>query len=358
MVSLSNEKIKSLDKSGSMKYLETFPEDCKFAFELTLKNFKDKKMKKDFEKFVSFGMGGSGISCDILKFLLSDIDIHVYKNYDLPDFIDDEFFAIAISYSGNTEETINTLKEAKKRGIDYLSVFSGGELSEIKPEEGSFIARVPSNILPRLTLSHMFFSILGFFQSMEITDKENDVKETIQVLSELKEKLIFKNNDKNPAKEIAEGLKGRIPIIHSYSPYTAVSLRSKEAFNENSKNPAFNENIPNICHNSILGWQSKKLNKNLAFIVIRDEKIENDKMKIRMDATIETMKKTSARVIEIRPIGRSLLAKMFSLIYILDYVSFYLGFLNGVDPADTDAIEEFKKKLSPVKKDEHKAKEK
>ncbi len=349
MSSLNNEKILRLDKLNSMHFLETFPENCKFAFEQTLKIMKDQKLDKDYKRFVIFGMGSSGIGASIIQGLFGDMDIKVIKDYHLPKYVNEEYFCIAVSYSGNTEEAISLLKQVKERKLKYLAIASGGKIEESEKNNPFFI-EVPKDAVPRFTLSYTFFSLLGFFQSMKISDMEKYAYETFEVLEEFRKKIIFSNNENNPAKDIAEDIKDEIPVIYSFGPFKPVATRAKEQFNENSKVPSFSEEMPQADHNAILGWVSKKLNKHIAAIIIRDKETESEEMTKRLDLTVNVMKKTASSVVELYPLGKSVLAKVLSLIYILDYVSFYLGLLNDIDPSYMSEIEDLKNVLRNQKK--------
>ncbi len=348
MSSLDNEKTLRLDKLNSMHFLETFPENCKFAFEQTIKILKDRKLKKEYKKFVIFGMGSSGIGASIIQGLFEDMEIIVIKDYDLPKYINEEYFCIAVSYSGNTEEAVSLLKQVKERKLEYMAIASGGKLEETEKKHPFFIG-VPKDAVPRFTLSFTFFSLLGFFHAMKIANVEKEANETFSILEDFRKKIEFSNKKNNPAKDIAEDIKGEIPVIYGFGPFKPVAKRAKEQFNENSKVPAFYEVIPQADHNAIMGWVSRKLNKYVAAIVIRDEDAESEEMRKRLDFTVSIMKKTASSIVELRPLGKSILAKVISLIYILDYVSFYLGLLNNIDPSYMDEIEDLKRVLRAKK---------
>ena len=345
MASLSDPKILKYDTGNSMRFLESFPEDCRFAFEEAVKIFNGKKLDKQYKKYAIFGMGGSGISANIIQGMFPDIEIRVFKDYNLPKYIDHEYFCIAISYSGNTEETTFLLEETKKRNLKYIAIASDGVIGNLQVTEGCHIIKVPAKIVPRFSISHMFFSLLGFFHATGFHDFDNDMKEAFSVLEDFKKDIIFSNDKHNPAKEIAFSLNGDIPVVYGFGPFSAVAMRAKEQFNENSKVPSFYEIMPNADHNAIEGWLMKKLSGRIAVIIIRDKESESMEMNARLDLTRDAIKKAASSVIELRPVGKSLLAKIFSLIYLIDYVSFYLGLLNGIDPASIDNIEELKKSL-------------
>ncbi|MEM4659652.1 MAG: SIS domain-containing protein, partial [Sulfolobales archaeon] len=78
------------------------------------------------------GMGGSGIVGDILsKYFEREIDIPVatIKSYVLPRYVNSDWLVIAVSYSGNTLETLSAFYEATRRRAKVGVVASGGQLA-------------------------------------------------------------------------------------------------------------------------------------------------------------------------------------------------------------------------------------
>ena len=103
----------NVDKSNLLKAIEDFAHQCKTALELV----KGISISGKIDKIVVAGMGGSAVGGDLLKICMKDsnIPIFVTKEYDIPKFVDDRTLFFAISYSGNTEETLSAFSQAKKR---------------------------------------------------------------------------------------------------------------------------------------------------------------------------------------------------------------------------------------------------
>ena len=90
------------------------------------------------------GMGGSGISGDFAAVLAarSGVRLDVVKGYDLPGWAPEERpLVIALSYSGNTEETLSVVGQARGHDLDVVGVSSGGALAS---------AGLDHHITPRL----------------------------------------------------------------------------------------------------------------------------------------------------------------------------------------------------------------
>ena len=67
-----------------------------------------------------------------------------------------------------------------------------------------------------------------------------------------------------------------------------------------------------------------------------------------MDITREIVGEYANDVIETYSTGTSLLARMFSLIHLGDWTSYYLAILNGVDPTPVRVIDYLKNELGKL----------
>ena len=81
------------------------------------------------------GMGGSALSGEILRDWLADfikMPIELCRDYHLPNYTDEDTLVIAVSYSGNTEETMNAYLEAIEKRCMTIAITSGGLLKEFR----------------------------------------------------------------------------------------------------------------------------------------------------------------------------------------------------------------------------------
>lgn len=70
---------------------------------------------------------------------------------------------------------------------------------------------------------------------------------------------------------------------------------------------------------------------------------------LRMDVTRDMLKKEGIEVLEIWSQGEDLLTRIFSLIYIGDFISYYLAILYEVDPTPVERITYLKNQLAKAK---------
>jgi glucose/mannose-6-phosphate isomerase len=343
--------IEKIDKSNMRKLLYEFPYQGGKIVQL-MEHVKIPPAYKEVKNIIVTGMGGSSIGGDLLKNFLRDrlkIPLAVNRSYTLPHWVGKETLIICVSYSGNTEETLSAYKIGKECGSKLMVISSGGELTELAKDDGFPNILVPEGgIPPRTALGYLFFpqlfvlKILGF---VKIEDEE--LSEATQILENLREEInIQKPKNENTAKKIAGEIYQTVPLIYTISDYLeAVAIRWKTQINENSKNPVYCEFFPELDHNEIMGWKGNgELTRKFSLIVLRDAG-DSDRMTKRIDITSSLIKEKAAKFLEVYSRGKGLLARMLSLIYIGDYVSFYLGILNGVDPTAIESISNLKRRM-------------
>ncbi|MBC7189022.1 SIS domain-containing protein, partial [Candidatus Aerophobetes bacterium] len=178
--------LKSIDREKMHLILSNFPEQCKQS--INIGKEESKKLltgeKDSFEKIVVCGLGGSAIGGDILKTIFSEskIVIDVSRDYHLPSFVDEKTLVFAISYSGNTEETISSFKEAVERGCRVISISSGGELERLSREKEVAHIKIPSGFPPRCAIGFLTIPCLMLVEKITGINL-TDTKELVEVLS-------------------------------------------------------------------------------------------------------------------------------------------------------------------------------
>jgi glucose/mannose-6-phosphate isomerase len=100
-----------------------------------------------------------------------------------------------------------------------------------------------------------------------------------------------------------------------------------------------------------MGWEApREVLDKFNILFLRDQS-EMPRNKIRLDITKDIFQKNNVPIFEVFGEGRSLLARIFSLIYIGDWVSYYLALLYEKDPLRIDSIQFLKESLSKFKND-------
>ncbi len=283
---------------------------------------------KKVSNVVIAGMGGSGIVAKIFQELCTEMQVHVVDDYEIPNFVGQDTLFIAISYSGNTEETLSALELAKKKHAKVVGITSGGKLAQKVRD----CVIVPSGIQPRSALGYMIMPLIRSFEAF--SDAEiNQAKKMVE--------SVDKDNgeEKSIAKDIAKGRS--IPVIYGISPYKSVAYRWKTQFNENSKVIGYSGSFPELNHNDTMALQLTYRKNEFYFMVLCDGSNKAVERRIPITARI-----TNTRFRTVYAQGSSRFARAMNLVHKGDYLTYHLANLINKDPVDVRVIEQLKKELA------------
>ena len=153
---------------------------------------------------------------------------------------------------------------------------------------------------------------------------------------------------RNPARELARKIGRTIPIIYGAGGFGAVAaMRWKCSINENAKAPAYWNVYPELDHNEICGWgQHGDVTRQIFTLVELHQGLEHPQLERRMTATREMIEEAVNQVIMVEAEGEGRLAQLLDVIYLGDWMSYYLALDNDVDPGPIDAIMQLKSRSS------------
>ncbi|MEO0294003.1 MAG: bifunctional phosphoglucose/phosphomannose isomerase [candidate division WOR-3 bacterium] len=323
-----------------IEIIEDLPEQIKEAVEIgSSLDFEWKGIKN----VCIGGMGGSSIGGEILLKLsemYSKVPFTLVRDYELPQFVDKKTLMIIVSYSGNTEETISLFHKAENKA-KILCVTSNGILEDLAKEKKLPLIIIPKGYPPRGAIAYLFFPILEVLRKSNIIKiKKENIDEVVKVLSE--------NNEtaKVWAEEVSGKVKEKLPFVYTNPLFTPVARRWCTQLNENSKCLAHFAPFPELDHNEIVGWENpKEILKRIFIFILRDRE-EEERIKKRIEITRELIEEFAGEIMDVYAEGKSLLAKIFSLIQKGDYLSFYLAGNYRVDPLPVKRIQELKRRLA------------
>jgi glucose/mannose-6-phosphate isomerase len=340
------------DPVGMGDWVTTLPEQCESAFKIG--NDAPLVQGRRFQQVVILGIGGSAIGGDLLRgYSEAEIKIPftVNRNYDIPAFVGPETLVIASSYSGNTEETLNAYEQAKARGAQMMAISTGGELEARAQRDGVPFAKIPGGLSPRAALGYSFIPLMVILSRLGlISDKGAEFRDMVDLLKAERGRLGREvPAADNPAKQLAERLHGKLPLFYGAYPWSSVvAYRWKGQMNENGKNLAFTNAFPELNHNETVGWEHPdSLTREVEVVLLRDRG-DLPKVQRRFEVTSEIMRPHASGISEVWSRGDSTLARMFSLIFFGDFVSYYLALLNGIDPTPVKVIDYPKGQLATV----------
>lgn len=302
---------------------------------------------KELSNIIISGLGGSAISADLIKNYLANeinIPIIVNRNYNLPRFAGQSTLFIASSYSGNTEETISAFKQAIEIGCKIVCITTGGEVEAIAKLNKIPCVKVLPGFQPRYSLGLSFFSLLKVFQELKLISDQTKVVE--KIISLWKQKGIEYSKDGNIAYTFAESLVGFMPVIYSVADSTsAVGYRFKCQLNENSKLHAFHNEIPEMNHNEIIGWESYREKVFHSKIISIVDDTYHPQIQKRFEILKDIFSKSGVETVNLKSNEETFKVRLLDLIYLGDWISYYVGVLRGYDPSEIDNIDALKDRL-------------
>jgi glucose/mannose-6-phosphate isomerase len=354
----STDYISKIDSDNMLNLIRGFSDQLKQAQEIGEKANVHANLGKGISNIVFSGLGGSAIGADFIRsFLHYDLTVPVYVNrhYRLPRYVSDKTLLIISSYSGDTEETLSSLDEGLERKARIVAISTGGALEAKSRKHGFPIIKIPKNLPPRAALGYSVIPLLITLSKIGMTDgyHPTDLSEAQNLVQSLSKSEfgVQVPFSKNLAKQFATNCFNKFPIIYAgIDSFDVVALRWRGQIEENGKAIASHHILPEMNHNELVGWKfPKDILSNTVVFILRDH-ADHIRVQRRMELTRDILNPLSSSVIEVHSQGQSLLARMFSLIHLGDWVSFYLAILNNINPTPVDVINFLKSELAKQSK--------
>lgn len=350
-------KIHELDKSRMRDSISALSKQCDQAWQET----KQVQVPEDYKKtncILVNGMGGSAIGADIIKSLFYDeldVPLNIIHSYDLPEFVDENTLVLLSSYSGTTEEPLNTFDQAVAKKAKIIGITTGGKLKPLL--EGinapfyTFEAKHNPCGQPRLGIGYSVMGQLGLLNQtghLDLTDKEE--QGIISMLDEFNKELVPEVETKNNlAKQVAEKFSGKIPIIVASEFLEGNAHTFSNQTNENAKNFATYFMIPELNHHLLEGLaHPKKGTKDLFFFLV-NSKLYKKENQFRYKVTQTTVKDNGVGCMEVMLKQKTKILQSFELLLLGEWIAFYMAMLNDLDPSPIPYVDFFKEELEKLK---------
>jgi glucose/mannose-6-phosphate isomerase len=295
------------------------------------------------------GMGGSGIAGDVLvalAFTESSVPVLAVKGDRLPAFVGPGTLLLAVSYSGNTAETLSAVEQALAAEARLVAVTSGGSLADLAQSRGAPLVTIDGGRMPRAALWSLVVPVCSAAEAAGVLPPLTDqVTAAADALDEEAAALGPEvSTAANPAKQAALRLLGRLPVVWGSGPVGAVAAsRFRTQCNENAKVSVVSAALPEANHNDVMGLEGG-LGPGRELVLLRDEAGEHDRDGRRIQAVLEAI---GARDPIVRPAGKGPdLARLARLTAFADFTSTYLGIARGVDPTPIRTLDQVKAALS------------
>ena len=300
----------------------------------------------DVDHVVIMGMGGSGIAGDIVHAVagpMMPVPVVVVKGYPCPPFVTRRSLVIAVSFSGNTEETLEAAAAAESAGAHMIAVTSGGALGHLAHEWGAPVYDLDASIqMPRAAVGAVSVPpLIALGRIGLFPGAEKWIELAVTQLRSRREQL---GGPHDPAAAAAAAIGDSIPLVYGGGDLGLVAAsRWKNQVNENAKSPAFANGMPELCHNEIAGWATATdLTQRVLSMVSLRHDYEHPQIARRFDYNRRVASPAMAATLEIHAEGDGQLAQLFDLMYFGDQVSIHLAAARGVDPGPIAVLDELK----------------
>jgi glucose/mannose-6-phosphate isomerase len=299
-------------------------------------------------------MGGSAIAGDLLAAWAAagGLRLAVWRDYDLPGWVDARTPVILSSYSGYTEETLSAARAAAARGCPLYAITSGGELGDYARagiDDGPPFPRValPGGLPPRAALGHGLGALARLLGRLDLlAGVDAELAAAAAALRDGVARLGPASGPDSPAKAAARTALGRMLVVYTTSPEShAAGQRLKAQVNENGKSPALVVPFPELDHNDIVGWEVLRPRRDDFVLLLLRSTDETARAALRTDVTCELLAGEFHTILEFRAVGETTLARTLSLVQYGDYLSCYLAEAAGVDPVPVSRIDVLKQRL-------------
>lgn len=304
---------------------------------------------KTIQNVVYGAMGGSALAAQLLEsWPALEVPFQIVRDYELPAYVSEHTLFIAASYSGSTEETLTALAEAERKGAQIAVITNGGKLRQIAEEKGYVCMQLPKLVQPRYAVLYNCRALLDILTIAGLVDNK-EVEEALGKAVKLVENSVAAwlptvPTAKNPAKQLAQELLGKSVVVYAGPKLFPAAYKLKININENAKHVAWTGRSPEFYHNEFMGWTVAPPQKPYAVVEFRSP-LEHPRIQKRFEVGARLLSGMRPQPIVIEPQGETVLEQLLWLAAFSDFVSIYLGILNGVDPTPVELVEKFKKEL-------------
>src|SRR3954465_5965757 len=298
---------------------------------------------------IGAGLGGPGDRGGLARSILGDHasrPLITARAYGLPSWTTNETTVVCASYSGNTEETLACYEAAGVIGARRVVVTAGGKLAELARADSVPVIPVAGGYQPRTAVAYLTIAVLEVAALAGVGPRMNS---DIDVAADHLEELVIAwgpdGADETEAKSLARSLYGTVPVIAGAGLTTAIAYRWKTQINENAKVPSYAQELPEMDHNEIEGWNGSGEHGRFSAVFLDDDDT-HPRVKERIELTSRLIQPGAAGVYRVQSRGRTTVERVFSLVLLGDLVSLSLAVLRGADPEPVALLHALKTELA------------
>jgi glucose/mannose-6-phosphate isomerase len=312
------------------------------------------------------GTGASALAGDVLTGVTGPacpVPVVTCRGHRLPGWVGAMDLVLAVSSSGETEETLSATDEALRRGARVVTVGRAGTTLARRAEAGRAV-HVPVETggrPPRASLWALATPLLALADGLGVADVPQGLLSA--VADELDETAMrcgpAAEVFENPAKQLALALSGTLPHIWGASELaTVAALRMAHQLVLNAKLPSVHGALTDVHHHQVAalagryGAGGPAGETDVTADIFHDPLLDGpprERLRIlllRDTAELEPVARAAELVAEqygvavhqLRATGEHPLERLASLLAPLDFAAVYLALLEHTDPTPVDPI--------------------
>ncbi|MBG0563124.1 SIS domain-containing protein [Actinoplanes aureus] len=328
------------------------------------------------------GIGTAGLTGSILSTVAGPrcpVPIIGHRSAGVPGWVGAADVVIAVSASGRSPEALAAAEAAARRGARLVAIGNpGSELEAMAERARAPFIGVPRRAPARATLWGLTIPVLLAGRALGLVKvTEADIAETATRLDNDAERCRpAADSFVNPAKELALGLAGSVPVIWGSSPLATVAARRfADTLAANARYPVMAGALGEAGRGRVglldgvfggLAESSRDIFADpdetdesvtrLRLVVLRDgglnpEDDADEPVAVeerRADAVQTLADQRGVRCDVLTAEGGSTLERLASLVAVPDFASLYLALAHGLDPMAVPAISEMKELSNPM----------
>ncbi len=356
MVELDDQSvITQLDSSGLRDRLRDLPEQCTLAWS-EAKGSRFPVEWRGCSEVVIAGMGGSAIAGDLVADLAGPdckTPIRVVRDFTIPGLSAGRCpgagpLVIVCSYSGETEETVSMFHRAQSAQLPMAAIVGGGTLEQKAKDAGIPVMKVNAPGEPRSAVGYNMMLLAALLNQIGVISiSDDDVAQAVTAAAEVAASVdVDIPGNVNHAKSLAAELFGGLTLVYGGGAFSGMALRWKSQLNENGKSWAYAEKLPELFHNSVESFPGGPEIRGRTTALMLKPAQASPELDLRYTVLAEMLDQSGITHHTLVGARGGLLQQSLPMIVLGDYISYYMGLLNGINPSETPIINASKARMA------------
>ena len=301
----------------------------------------------EVRSLVFLGMGGSAIAGGLTTALVGNAapyPVFAVRGYEVPRWLGPRALGVAVSHSGNTEETLAASRQLRDQGGTVIGITSGRILADACLRAGEVIVDIPTGMPPRAAFGYLAGATFRVAQGLALMEDPN-LSARADGLDQYMAGLLPAPGEAAVGElaHLADALSNALPVFLAPDGFLAtIAYRWCCQFNENAKRPARCAILPECNHNEVVAWGGE----NLGPVIVFEDPTVPARVQRRLDVSCDILLDAGATMRRVRGSGDDLLDRVFSLGLLGDALSLELAYRAGIDPTPIPQIDRLKDALS------------